>query len=117
MRCQLSCPMAKFKDTSIGCVELCIFFPLPSSSFSAAKEFGLLLCPKVNADQSILEDGRVLSISSVAFDRTLRISSWIFQEPVAGDSLFSCSQFSAHNHNKLSQHNAGKKMHLFFPFF
>lgn len=68
------------------------------SLFSEIKVCGPFFFSNAKEDQSTLLDGKVLSNSSVALDRTLCISSWIFQDPMVRVSLLACSI-----HNKISQ--------------
>lgn len=82
------------KDASAFSIELCILSFTSASILSDTKEFVLVFLSKLETDQSTLLDGKFLSISSVALARTLCISSWIFQDPVVGVSLFGCIQIS-----------------------
>lgn len=87
--------MVKLADASSKVVELCTLSTKLAPVFSIAVELTLFLFSMPKADQSIFEEGSVLSKSSVALDLTLRISSWILHEPVAEESLFNCISVSA----------------------
>lgn len=82
-------PATKSTDASTGSIpgkdlDTCTL-SLPSSGTT---ELWVFLCSEVNDERSILEDGRLRSISSVALERTFRISSWIVQEPAEKVPLF-----------------------------
>lgn len=110
--------MATFTDAATGFAELCTLSLKLVNASLANKELLMLLFSRANEDQSIFEEGGVLSISSVALDLTFRISSKIFHEPEAGESFFICRRDNKIKRISMQDRRDNLRSCLFpFPFF